>query len=170
MYEEDNYTELTNASLNYSVKADTHNSLGTRLDENSGKTAQNRNVIAFKTNYEDFDIGISRFKSGTVQLDGKDSPSPRIIQVAPLGFKLLVAQLGLCQKLMSILTSWQCKTKYSISEQIEILFGAKRDTIKNSTVTKTRGTVNLTRNSKIRGMISLAYLKPGIAMRVELLT
>ena len=30
MYEEGNYAELTNASLNYSVKADTRSSLGTR--------------------------------------------------------------------------------------------------------------------------------------------
>jgi len=169
MYEEGNYAELTNASLNYSVKADTRSSLGTRLNENSVKTDQNRSAMAFKTNYGSFDIGISRFKSGTIQLDGKASLYSLNHPSCTSGAQAACGAAGAVPNTDVDVNTTAMLGKYSLSEQFEILFGAKRDTVEDSTVTTTRGTFTLTGNSKTSGMIGFAYLKPEIAMRVELL-
>ena len=62
MYEKGNYAELSYASLDYDVKADTRTVQNTRLNENSVKTSQNRNVGSFKTKYGGFEVGLTRFK------------------------------------------------------------------------------------------------------------
>ena len=77
MYEEGNYAEVSHGSLDYDVQATTLRMYDATPPfkfytgkENSVKTSQSRTSISFKAAYGNVDVGLSRYKSGTIQLAG----------------------------------------------------------------------------------------------------
>ena len=170
IYEGGSYAELSHGSLDYNVKADTRDFQGGRLNENSVKSGQNRNTIAFKTKYENVDIGITRFKSGTIQLDGNAAlyETNSTGCVSPYN----MAQCGLAGAVPKTdvnLNTFGLIGKLSVSDEFALIIGLKRNKLEDSTVTTTRGTFTLTGKSNTAGIVGFAYSKPEIALRVELL-
>ena len=169
MYEEGNYAELSYGSLDYDVKADTRTLRTTRLNENSVKSSQNRNTTAFKIHYGNLDIGLTRFKSGTIQLDGNGSLYGTNSAGCTSGAQTQCGLAGPVPETDVDLNTLGLIGKLSVSNEFDVLFGLKRNRVENSTVTTTRGTFTLSGSSNNVGMAGFAYSKPEIALRVELL-
>ena len=171
MYEEGNYAEVSHAALDYDVRADTRSVQGPRLNENSVKTSQSRNVGSFKTSYTGIHIGLTKFKSGTIQLDGNASIYS---ENHPDCANYAVADAD-CQKGGPVpktdvdLDTFALMGKIDISDEFKFMFGLKRNKLEDSTVTTSRGTFTLTGQSNTGGLVGFAYSKPEIALRVELL-
>ena len=171
MYEEGNYAEASSASLDYDVIADTRSVQGPRLSENSVKTSQARNVVSFKTSYTGIQIGLTKFKSGTIQLDGSASIYS---ENHPDCADYTSADVD-CQKGGPVpktdvdLDTFALMGKLDVSDEFEFIFGLKRNKLEDSTVTTTRGAFTLTGQSNTGGLVGFAYSKPEIALRVELL-
>ena len=169
MYEEGNYAEISNANLDYEVKADTRGSVGNRLSETSIKKSQNRKAFSFKTKYQKFDIGVSQFKSGTIQLDGNAPTYASNHPGCSLGNETACAASGPVPKTDIDIYTLALLGKVAISDQVDVLLGIKRDGVEDSTVSTSRGNFSLTRKSATAGMYGVTYSKPEIALRVELL-
>lgn len=172
MYEKGNYAELSYGSLDYDVKADTRTVQNTRLNENSVKTSQNRNVGSFKTKYGGFEVGLTRFKSGTIQLDG--NATNYALNAAgctdPTDANQAACRTGgPVPKTDVNLNTVALLGKLDVSNEVEFMVGLKRNKLGDSTVTTSRGTFTLTGESNTSGMVGFAYSKPEIALRVELL-
>jgi hypothetical protein len=169
IYEEGNYAELSYGSLDYDVRADTRALTAHRLNENSVKTSQTRNTGSFKASYGGLDIGLTKFKSGTIQLAGNASLYATNHPDCTTGAQAQCALAGPVPETDVDLNTLGLIGKLSVSNEFDVLFGLKRNRVENSTVTTTRGTFTLSGSSNTVGMAGFAYSKPEIALRVELL-
>ena len=169
MYEEGNYAELSYGSLDYDVKADTRTLKTNRLDEKSVKSSQNRNTIAFKMHYGNLDIGLTRFKSGTIQLDGNAALYGTNSTGCINGSQDQCGLAGPVPRTDVDLNTFALVGKLGVSENFDVLVGLKKNKLGDSTVTTSRGAFTLTGASETVGMAGIAYSQPDIALRVEFL-
>ena len=66
MYNDEGYAEVGTSSITYDINGTTQASATHKMAKN-----QNRTAFGFKTQFGDFDVGLSNYMSGAIQLDGQ---------------------------------------------------------------------------------------------------
>lgn len=162
MYNEGNYAELSYGNLNYSVSGTTQ--AGVSHDMAKDQTRMN---LSGKFQVGSFDIGLTSFSSGAIQMDGQGanvtgcditSSSPQV--------------KGLCSVVPSADVKMDTKAvlaRYKINENFSVLGGMRQVSLKDSSVTTVQATYNLDATSKTGGVYGLAYERPEIALRLEII-
>jgi hypothetical protein len=177
MYEEGNYAEVSHASLDYKVNATTlrlydHTttppSFHTGL-EKSVKASQSRNGVSFKANYGGFDVGLSRYKSGTIQLGGSAAGYYNNTASCLAAKSKAACLSGPVPETDVDMYTLTLMGKAKFTDEVEFLFGLNRNTLEDSSVTTTRGTYTIKGTSSTSPILGFAYSKPKIALRVEFL-
>ena len=65
MYNDGGYAEIGTSSISYSINGTTQAAV-----EHKMANDQTRTALGFKQQFGDFDVGLSRYMSGAIQLDG----------------------------------------------------------------------------------------------------
>jgi hypothetical protein len=175
MYEEGNYAEVSHASLDYKVNATTlrlYDATGPKLYygiEKSVKTNQSRNGVSFKANYGGFDVGLSRYKSGTIQLGGSAAGYYNNTASCLAAKSKAACLSGPVPETDVDMYTLTLMGKAKFTDEVEFLFGLNRNTLEDSSVTTTRGTYTINETSSTSPILGFAYSKPKIALRVEFL-
>jgi len=153
MYQEGNYAEASYASLSYDITSSAFNG----ASNTAVKTAkdQNRAVASFKTSYGGFDIGLTRFNSGTIQMSG--------------GASTFGAGGTMVPDADAPLNTMTLMGKYGISDNLDFLLGLNRNVLSSSVVTTILGRYDISSASATGSLVGFAYSKPEIALRVEFL-
>ena len=159
MYKDGNYGELSYASLDYDVKATALKNPGgtaSNITEKNIVKDQNRTVFSFKTSVSDFTLGLSSFTSAAMKLNGSGSTYYSGNGTAIPSADAEISTLAFV-------------SKYSFSENFDVLLGVNQNTLAASTATTSRGTYKISGKSGTGEIYGVAYSKPEIALRVELL-
>ena len=159
MYKDGNYGELSYASLDYDVKATALKNPGgtaSNITEKNIVKDQNRAVVSFKTSVSDFTLGLSSFTSAAMKLNGSGSTYYTGNGTAIPSADAEISTLAFM-------------SKYSFSENFDVLLGVNQNTLADSTATTSRGTYKISGKSGMGEIYGVAYSKPEIALRVELL-
>ena len=169
IYQEGSYAEVGTSSIDFDIK-------GTTQANKTHKMAkdQTRTSLAFKMEYGDFDIGLTRYMSGAIQLDGQNTAAtvtpPGCDPTTPLA-AANVAQAGYCSIVPSAdvtAHSIALVGKYSINDNISVLGGINRYDVETSTVT-TIGGHYIVSGDEMAPVVGAAYENKEIALRVELM-
>ena len=159
MYKDGNYGELSYASFDYDVKATALKAPGgtaSNITEKNIVKDQNRTVFSFKTSVSDFTLGLSSFTSTAMKLNGSGSTYYSGNGTAIPSADAEISTLAFV-------------SKYSFSENFDVLLGVNQNTLAASTATTSRGTYKISGKSGTGEIYGVAYSKPEIALRVELL-
>ena len=159
MYEEGNFAEVSHVSLDYDVTADVNRAALANIIERSVKSNQSRTTTSVKTNIGGLDIGLSHYNSGSIQLSGNAA------NYATNGTR----DGGSVPESDVKMDTLTLMGKASLTDELDILFGINRNTLKNSSVTTALGTYTIKGASKTSPLVGFAYSKPKIALRIELL-
>ena len=169
IYQEGSYAEVGTSSIDFDVKGKTQANKTHKMAKD-----QTRTSLAFKMEYGDFDIGLTRYMSGAIQLDGQNTAA----KVDPPGCNPLVAaaaanvaQAGYCSIVPSAdvtAHSIALLGKYSINDNISVLGGINRYDVETSTVTTVAGHYVVS-GDEMAPVVGAAYENKEIALRVELM-
>ena len=169
IYQEGSYAEVGTSSIDFDVKGKTQANKTHKMAKD-----QTRTSLAFKMEYGDFDIGLTRYMSGAIQLDGQNTAA----KVDPPGCNPLVAaaaanvaQAGYCSIVPSADVSAHSIAllgKYSINDNISVLGGLNRYDVETSTVTTVAGHYVVS-GDEMAPVVGAAYENKEIALRVELM-
>lgn len=166
MYEEGNYAEFSNATINYDVKPSNLTlpaaAGGPVYKTESSVRDQKRVAMAFKSRVGNLDIGLTDFQSGTIQLEG----AAATFGLAASGW---ASGVGTVPDTDVTMRTQTLMGKYGVSNNLDVLFGLNRNVLDKSVVTTSRGTYNISKKSSTGTVFGVAYSKPEIALRVELL-
>ena len=160
MYNEGNYAELSYGNLNYSVSGTTQ--AGVSHDMAKDQTRMN---LSGKFQVGSFDIGLTSFSSGAIQMDGQGAILPQ----CNLDVK---ATWGACSVVPSADVKMDTRAvlvRYSINENFSVLGGLRQVSLEDSSVTTIGATYNLDATSQTGRVYGLAYERPEIALRLEIL-
>jgi long-subunit fatty acid transport protein len=171
MYQEGSYAEVGTSSIDYDVKGKTQANKTHKMAKD-----QTRTSLAFKMEYGDFDIGLTRYMSGAIQLDGQNTaatltppgcnplvnPNPANAAVAQVGYCSIVPSADVTAHSIALLG------KYSINDNISVLGGINRYDVETSTVTTIAGHYVVS-GDEMAPVIGAAYENKEIALRVELM-
>ena len=160
LYEDGNYAEFSILPLEYDVGATIQYPLASK---SKILKDQNRKSFAFKMELGDFNIGVSNYQSGFIQLQGQDAslegcnPSD-------------TATLPLCSVAPSGDVTWKSTSlvaQYSIDENYSFFGGVNRYALEDGTVTTLAGHYEVEATTESVGIVGAAYERPDIALRVE---
>jgi len=163
LYEDGNYVELSYGSLDYSVNGTTQAGVTHPMAKD-----QTRTSFSAKFQLGDFDIGLTSFGSGAIQMDGQN---PAAIQTSPSSPYAGTALI------YSIVPSADVKLdtqaimgRYSLNDNWSATVGLRQAKLKASTVL-TLGPVEyaIDATSKTGMVYGLAYERPDIALKLEVL-
>jgi hypothetical protein len=169
MYQEGSYAEVGTSSIDYDIKGTTQTSTTHKMAKD-----QTRTSLAFKMEYDDFDIGLTRYMSGAIQLDGQNTAATLTnpgCDPATLTAAANVAQFGYCSIVPSASVtahSIALLGKYSINDNISVLGGINRYDVETSTVTTVAGHYVVS-GDEMAPVVGAAYENKEIALRVELM-
>ncbi|MDG1102373.1 MAG: hypothetical protein P8N75_03170 [Ascidiaceihabitans sp.] len=178
LYEDGNYVELSYGNLNYSVNGTTQAGITHPMAKD-----QTRTSISGKFQFGDFDIGLTSFGSGAIQMDGQN---PATTQRGSNAFFVTQtctdmvtrnpsAGLGNCAP--SVVPSADVKLdtqaimgRYSFNDNWSAIVGLRQAKLNASTVL-TLGPVEyaVDATSKTGMVYGLAYERPDIALKLEVL-
>ena len=158
MYNEGNYAELSYGNLNYSVSGTTQ--AGVSHDMAKDQTRMN---LSGKFQVGSFDIGLTSFSSGAIQMDGQGaSGTGCVYPTAPTTCSVVPsADVNMATK--AILA------RYKINENFSVIGGIRQVSLEDSSVTTLGSTYNIDATSKTGRVYGLAYERPEIALRLEIL-
>ena len=162
MYNEGNYAELSYGNLNYSVSGTTQ--AGVSHDMAKDQTRMN---LSGKFQVGSFDIGLTSFSSGAIQMDGQGA---NVTGCDITSADELIR--GRCSVVPSADVKMDTKAvlaRYKINENFSVLGGLRQVSLKDSSVTTVKATYNIDATSKTGGVYGLAYERPEIALRLEIL-
>lgn len=147
MYNEGNYAELSYGNLNYSVSGTTQ--AGVSHDMAKDQTRMN---LSGKFQVGSFDIGLTSFSSGAIQMDGQSASGTSVVPSADVNMdtKAILA-------------------RYKINENFSVIGGIRQVSLEDSSVTTLGSTYNIDATSKTGRVYGLAYERPEIALRLEIL-
>ena len=155
MYQEGGYAELSYGSIDYNnLKA---NALYTSTLSKKQKTAKNQTRFsgAFKMSFGNLDLGLSSFRSGTIQMQGGSGTYGTGGTVVP--------------DADANLNTTSFVGKYTFKENFSLLFMANQNSLAKTKITTTMGTYDIKAKEVTGYGYGVAYSQPEIALRVELL-
>ena len=145
MYNDGGYAEVSTKSISYGVYATTQTSTKHKMAKD-----QDRTSFSFKTQYGNFDIGVSSYNSGAIQLDGQ----------ATAAGASLVPSADVTARSLALLG------KYRINENMSAFAGLNRYEVETSTVKSIAATYEVA-GDEIAPVVGVAYEMKDIALRVE---
>ena len=160
MYNEGNYAELSYGNLNYSVSGTTQ--AGVSHDMANDQTRMN---LSGKFQFGSFDIGLTSFSSGAIQMDGQSAILPQcdLDNQATWGACSVVPSADVKMDTRAVLA------RYKINENFSVLGGLRQVSLEDSSVTTIAATYNIDATSQTGRVYGLAYERPEIALRLEIL-
>ena len=165
MYQSGSYAEVGTSSISYDIKATTQATAGTTHKMAKDQT---RTTLGFKMQYGDFDVGLTRYNSGAIQLDGMATAAHKAGATCPAAG----AGILLCSLVPSAdvdMTSLALLGRYRLNENISFLGGLNRYEVSNGTVNSLKGYYEGVSGDEMVPMAGAAYENEEIALRVELL-
>ena len=148
LYQDGNYVESSFGSLNYSINGTTQAGVTHGMAKD-----QNRMSVSGKLAIGDFDIGLTSFSSGAIQMDGQN-PAAGLSVVPSADVKVYT------QALM---------VRYKLNDNFSVIGGARQVKLKASSVKTVFATYNVDSTKKTGALYGLAYERPDIALRLEVL-
>ena len=148
LYQDGNYVETSFGSLNYSINGTTQSGVTHGMAKD-----QNRMSVSGKLAIGDFDIGLTSFSSGAIQMDGQN-PAAGLSVVPSADVKVYT------QALM---------VRYKLNDNFSLIGGARQVNLKASSVKTLLATYNVDATKKTGALYGLAYERPDIALRLEVL-
>ena len=159
MYEEGGFGQFGVLSVNYDVGANIQHPLAPKhkMAKNQSRTA-----FAVKMGLGDFDLGLTRYHSGAIQLDGQGGNLD--------GCDPTTAAIALCSVVPSAdvtIYSTALLARYSVNENISVFGGLNQFALSDSDVTTIAGYYKVDAKSENVTVLGAAYEIPDIALRVE---
>ena len=148
LYEDGNYVELSYGNLNYSVNGTTQSSVTHPMAKD-----QTRMSLSGKFQLGDFDIGLTSFGSGAIQMDGQNAAAG--VSVVPSADVKLDTQAIM--------------GRYSFNDNWSATVGLRQAKLKASTVTTLAAEYAIDATSKTGMVYGIAYEIPKYALKVEVL-
>ena len=155
MYKDGSYAEVGTSSIDYDIKGTTQASKTHKMAKD-----QTRITLGFKTQYDNFDVGLTSYMSGAIQMDGQSAHvtgcpgTPAACSVVPSA-DVEVDSLALL-------------ARYRINENMSVIGGVNRYDVSNGKVT-TLGGYYVVSGDEFAPIAGAAYENQEIALRVELL-
>ena len=177
LYEDGNYVELSYGNLNYSVNGTTQAGITHPMAKD-----QTRTSISGKFQLGDFDIGLTSFGSGAIQMDGQNPATTQTgadsFFVTPTCEGMADASpapgLGACA--VSVVPSADVKLdtqaimgRYSFNDNWSATVGLRQAKLKASTVTTLLAEYAIDATNKTGMVYGIAYEIPKYALKVEVL-
>ena len=164
MYNDGSYAEVGTSSITYDVNGTIQDPLSVGNDR-SHKMAkdQTRTAFGFKMQYDNFDIGLTNYLSGAIQLDGQAGHAT----LATCGGGTLTD----CSVVPSAdveARSTALMARYRINENMSVIGGINRYDVSNATVQTLTGYYGVS-GDEMAPVAGAAYENKEIALRVELL-
>ena len=162
MYNDDGYAEVGTSSITYDINATTQATKKHKMAKN-----QTRTTLGVKTQLGNFDIGLSNYMSGAIQLDGQATAAQPDCTAAKKAANNFVD----CSVVPSAdvdVGSLALMGRYRINDNMSVLGGVNRYDVSNATVT-TLGAYYVVSGDEIAPVVGAAYENKEIALRVELL-
>lgn len=159
MYEEGGFGQFGVLSVNYDVGANIQHPLAPKhkMAKNQSRTA-----FAVKMGLGDFDLGLTRYHSGAIQLDGQGGNLD--------GCDPTTAAIALCSVVPSAdvtIYSTALLARYSVNDNISVFGGLNQFVLSDSDVTTIAGYYKVDAKSENVTVLGAAYEIPDIALRVE---
>jgi len=193
LYQEGNYLESSFGSLNYSINGTIQAPAST-----THKMAkdQQRMSVSGKFQIGSLDVGLTSFGSGAIQMDGQsaaadtaacstaisdltDSTTAAAIAQGtanPTATAGMGAAIGAMRVSCSYVPSADVKVdtnaliaRYRFNENFSVIGGVRQAKIKSSSVTTMASSYAIDPTNKAGGVYGLAYERPDIALRLEVL-
>ena len=165
MYNDDGYAEVNTSYITYDINGTTQAPASA-----THKMAKNQTRTAFGVKTEllgAFDIGLSSYRSGAIQLDGQATaaqPNCTAILKAASNF----TQCSVVPSADVEVNSLALMGRYRINDNMSVIGGLNRYDVSNATVT-TMASYFVVSGDQIAPVVGAAYENKEIALRVELL-
>ena len=159
MYEEGGFGQFGVLSVNYDVGANIQHPSAPKHEMAKN---QSRTAFAVKMGLGDFDLGLTRYHSGAIQLDGQGGNLD--------GCDPTTAAIALCSVVPSAdvtIYSTALLARYSVNENISVFGGLNQFALSDSDVTTIAGYYKVDAKSENVTVLGAAYEIPDIALRVE---
>ena len=160
MYNDGGYAEIGTSSISYSINGTTQAAV-----EHKMANDQTRTALGFKQQFGDFDVGLSRYMSGAIQLDGQ-ATAAQAAGCSPL--TLVVAPCSVVPSADVEATSLALMARYRINDNMSVLGGLNRYSVSDANVTTLSG-YYVVSGDEMAPVAGAAYENKEIALRVELL-
>ena len=148
LYQDGSYLEAKYGSLDYSV-----NATSTTFAKHGMAKDQNRMSVSGKFQIGNFDIGLTSFGSGAIQMDGQNATGVSVVPSADVKLNT--------QALMA---------RYSFNDKYSIIGGVRQAKLKASTLnTVAPADYSIDAIDKSGMVYGLAYERPDIALKFEVL-
>ena len=155
MYQDGSYAEVATSSLDYDIQGTTQAGKKHKMAKD-----QTRTTLSFKTQYDNFDIGLTSYMSGAIQLQGQSAHAagcpgtPAACSVVPTT-DVTVDSLALL-------------ARYRINDNMSVLGGLNRYDLSNAKVQTASG-YYVVSGDELAPVAGAAYENKDIALRVELM-
>ena len=162
MYNDNGYAEVGTSSITYDINGTTQASAKHKMAKN-----QTRTSLGVKTQLGNFDLGLSNYMSGAIQLDGQANAAQPNCTAALKA----ASNFTLCSVVPSAdveVSSLALMGRYRINDNMSVLGGVNRYDVSNATVT-TMASHFVVSGDEIAPVVGAAYENKEIALRVELL-
>ena len=156
LYEDGNYLELSYGNLNYSVNGTTQAGVTHPMAKD-----QTRTSISGKFQLGDFDIGLTSFGSGAIQMDGQNAAA--VLSAAGAAGLSVVPSADVKLDTQAIMG------RYSFNDNWSATVGLRQAKLKASTVTTLAAEYAIDATSKTGMVYGIAYEIPKYALKVEVL-
>ena len=160
MYNDGGYAEVGTSSISYSINGTTQAAV-----EHKMANDQTRTALGFKQQFGDFDVGLSRYMSGAIQLDGQ-ATAAQAAGCSPL--TLVVAPCSVVPSADVEATSLALMARYRINDNMSVLGGLNRYSVSDANVTTLSG-YYVVSGDEMAPVAGAAYENKEIALLVELL-
>jgi long-chain fatty acid transport protein len=158
IYNEGSYAELSYGNLDYSVSGTTQAGVSHDMAKD-----QTRMSLSGKFQVGSFDIGLTSFSSGAIQMDGQNASGAGCLYPTAPTTCSVVPSADVSMDTQAILS------RYKINENFSVIGGIRQVNLKDSSVTTLGTTYNIDATSKTGRVYGLAYERPEIALRLEVL-
>lgn len=162
LYEDGNYVELSYGNLNYSVNGTTQAGVTHPMAKD-----QTRTSISGKFQLGDFDIGLTSFGSGAIQMDGQNAATIQTSPSSPYAGSALVYSVVPSADVK--LDTQAIMGRYSFNDNWSATVGLRQAKLKASTVTTLGTEYAIDATSKTGMVYGLTYERPDIALKLEIL-
>jgi long-chain fatty acid transport protein len=166
LYEDGNYVELSYGNLNYSVN-------GTTQADVTHPMAKDQTRTSFSAKFQlgDFDIGLTSFGSGAIQMDGQNPATTQtdtnhLYYSNPAYYPLLVSVVPSADVKLD---TQAIMGRYSLNDNWSATVGLRQAKLKASTVTTLAAEYAIDATSKTGVVYGIAYEIPKYALKVEVL-
>jgi long-chain fatty acid transport protein len=166
LYEDGNYVELSYGNLNYSVN-------GTTQADVTHPMAKDQTRTSFSAKFQlgDFDIGLTSFGSGAIQMDGQNPATTQtdtnhLYYSNPAYYPLLVSVVPSADVKLD---TQAIMGRYSLNDNWSATVGLRQAKLKASTVTTLAAEYAIDATNKTGMVYGIAYEIPKYALKVEVL-